>query len=68
MENPRELDVLSGYASLHYHVYGDLNKAEQLFQVNYTPNPELNHVYGDLNQPRAGLQDKLNLLLNPEPN
>ena len=31
-ENPRELDVLSGYASLHYHVYGDLKKAEQLFQ------------------------------------
>jgi hypothetical protein len=34
VENPRELDVLSGYASLHYHVYGDLNKAEQLFKVN----------------------------------
>jgi hypothetical protein len=37
VENPRELDVLSGYASLHYHVYGDLNKAEQLFKVKTKP-------------------------------
>jgi len=31
-ENPRELDVLTGYASLHYHVYGDHAKAEELFK------------------------------------